>query len=301
MSRFLAVCLNPTFQRTVSLKNLDKGEVNRAVEARLDAGGKGIHVARVLSQLGGEVVHLTQLGPGRDELLRLSADDGYRIRWAESDSPIRTCITLLDAGEDSTTEVIEPTMEVDGAAVDRICEVFIEELSRTDMLVLSGSKAPGFPPLLFADWCRTASEAGIPVIADYRGDELAASLPHRPKVVKINLVEFSATFLPGMTVSEADDTAALPAVKEKLVELSATGTDWVITRGARDILCCSAGELSTFTPERLVPVNTIGSGDSVTAGVAFSLAAGADLMTAVREGARCGGLNARLLRPGTIL
>ena len=138
------------------------------------------------------------------------------------------------------------------------------------------------------------------MIADYRGDELAASLPFRPKVVKINLVEFCTTFLPGLPVSEADDSAALSAVKAKLQEMSASGTDWVITRGARDILCCSRGELTTVTPEKIVPVNTIGSGDSVTAGVAFALAGGADLITAVREGARCGALNAGLLRPGTI-
>jgi hypothetical protein len=79
--RFLAVCLNPTFQRTVRLKKLEKGEVNRARLARLDASGKGINVSRVLQQLGAPVRHLTHLGPGRDEFLRLCGEDNLQISW----------------------------------------------------------------------------------------------------------------------------------------------------------------------------------------------------------------------------
>ena len=44
-------------------------------------------------------------------------------------------LTLLDADEGSTTEVIEPTEAVDAAAVERIDTAFAEELGRTDMLV----------------------------------------------------------------------------------------------------------------------------------------------------------------------
>ncbi len=301
MSRFLAACLNPTFQRTVSLKNLNKGEVNRAEQARVDAAGKGIHVARVLAQLGGEAVQLTHLGPGKNDFLKLAENDDYTIRWQESNAAIRTCITLLDGNEKSTTEIVEPSEEVDAVTVKSIQAAFEKELAQTDMLILSGSKAPGYPLHLFADWCRLASESGVPVVVDYRGEELAASLPYGPKVVKINLVEFCATFLPDEPVSEADDSLALPAVENKLIELSMDGVDWVISRGAREILCCSGGKLNTFSPKKIVPVNTIGSGDAFTAGLAFSLAAGGDLIEAAKEGARCGSLNAQILRPGTIL
>lgn len=48
MPRFLVVCLNPTFQRTVTLDHLECGEVNRGTAARLDASGKGVNTARVL-------------------------------------------------------------------------------------------------------------------------------------------------------------------------------------------------------------------------------------------------------------
>jgi 1-phosphofructokinase family hexose kinase len=301
MPKILAVCLNPTDQRTVRLERLDKGEVNRAVESRLDASGKGVNVGRVLLQLGAEVRHLTHLGPGRGEFLRLCAADGLEVVWAESDSPIRTCTTLLDPTDGSTTEIIEPTGPVDETCVAAIQAAFTEHLAWADWVVLSGSKAPGYPKDLFADFCREAAAAGKPVAADYRGEELIASLPERPALVKINLVEFCATFLPGLEVSEADDSAALPAARKKLAELSSEGMDFVITRGAREILCAHQGEISAIAPRRITPVNTIGSGDAATAGMVFSLASGADLTSAAAEGARCGAANAALLKPGTII
>jgi len=301
MSRILSVCLNPTFQRTVRLPRLDVGEVNRSDEARVDACGKGVNVSRVLRQLGGDVRHLTHLGPGREEFLRLCDIDGIPVTWVESRSTIRTCITLLDTEVNSTTEVIEPTEPVEDSCGTALNAAFDDEVRQSDWVILSGSKAPGYPPNLFAEFCRIAREAGTRVVADYRGAELAASLVHRPALVKINLVEFAATFLPNLTVSEADDAAALPKVVEKLEQLSADGMDIVLTRGAREVYCARGGAISTVAPPEVTPVNTIGSGDAVAAGMTFALAGGADLVAAAAEGVRCGARNAEVFRPGSLI
>ena len=113
-------------------------------------------------------------------------------------------------------------------------------------------------------------------------------------------MEFCATFLPDLTVSEADDRNALPKVESRIAELSRSGIRWVITRGARDVLCAEEGEVRRVNTRKIVPVNTIGSGDSVAAGMAFSLGGGNDLEQAVREGVRCGALNALQLKPGSL-
>ena len=52
------VCLNPSFDRTVSLRSFTAGDVNRVLSARQDVGGKGINVSGVLAQLGCESVAL---------------------------------------------------------------------------------------------------------------------------------------------------------------------------------------------------------------------------------------------------
>jgi 1-phosphofructokinase family hexose kinase len=301
MSRFLAVCLNPTLQRTIELSRLDMGEVNRATSARLDASGKGVNVSRVLKQLGAEVTHLTHLGPGRDRFLDLCAVDGIQVEWSDATSPVRTCITLLDGSAATTTEIVEPTEYVESDTVKAIRDAFADQLSAREMVVLSGSKAPGYPEDFYAEFCRLARDRGIPVIVDYRGAELERSLLARPRAIKVNLTEFCATFLPGIRATEADDRAALPAVREELARRSLDGVDYVVTRGAREVLWASQGTVGTEPVPAIRPRNTIGSGDAATAGLAFALSAGASLREAVAEGVRCGTENALRLQPGTIL
>lgn len=301
MPRFLSVCLNPTFQRSVRIPKLEIGEVARADSAQLDIAGKGVNTTRVLSQLGAPVRHLTHLGEGKELLLDLCGGEGLDIVWAPSNSPIRTCITLLDDETRSTTEIVEPTEPVDESTVQNIRTLYEKELDVADWVILSGSKAPGYPTDLFAEFCQMADKRGITVAVDYRGEELLASLESHISVVKINLVEFVSTFLPGMPVSEGDDSEVVEHAKEKMQELSANGCDYVITRGAREVLYSRNGSIDSMVPPKIVPVNSIGSGDAFCAGLSFSLANGKPLEDAVAEGARCGAVNAGILKPGTLI
>jgi hypothetical protein len=80
---FLTVCLNPVLQRTLSFPALRIGGVNRTEEHRVDASGKGINVARVLTQLGARATALTTVG-GRfaDYFLDLTRRDELTVeQW----------------------------------------------------------------------------------------------------------------------------------------------------------------------------------------------------------------------------
>lgn len=46
------VCMNPSFDKTASVKALKPGELNRLCDVRVDVGGKGVNVAVVLKRLG---------------------------------------------------------------------------------------------------------------------------------------------------------------------------------------------------------------------------------------------------------
>ena len=282
--RFLVVCLNPTFQRTITLERLECGEVNRGTATRLDASGKGVNTARVLRQLGASVRHLTHLGPEGNRLLDLCRWDGLDICWEASDSEIRTCTTLLH-----------------GDTVEKIQRAFARELGDADRLIIAGTRTPGYPEGLYVDFVRAAADAGVRVLADFHGDELRRSMGEGLAAVKINLVEFTRTFLPGVDASEGEDAEAVEGVKSKMRELSSGGCDIVVTRGGREVLFSRGGEAGVYAPPRVRAVNTIGSGDAFSAGFAFALAKGADIAAAVAEGARCGGMNAALLRPGSII
>jgi len=90
-------------------------------------------------------------------------------------------------------------------------------------------------------------------------------------------------------------------VVAKARELSLSyGSAVVLTRGARSVWTIQGEDFREYAFQAVPPCNTTGSGDAFTAGLAAALDSGADLPAAIEEGARCGRLNAELLRPGVI-
>ncbi len=299
---FLAVCLNPTLQKTLRFPSITRDKVNRSAEHRLDASGKGVNVARVLSQLGRPATHLTHLGGDfRQVFLELCGRDGLAVEWVESGSQIRFCYTAIDAADSSVTELVEESAPVGPATEGALLERFERILPSFGTLIVSGTKAAGYSDAVVPEMTRLAKRNGLRVILDVRGADLVGSLQHGPDVVKPNLHEFLATYLPECVNADAEDRAMKDRVADKARAIAAEyGCRVVLTRGARSVWLCEGRDFSEVAVAAEVPVNTTGSGDAFTAGLAAALADGAALAEAVREGGRCGALNARLLKPGAI-
>jgi tagatose 6-phosphate kinase len=298
---FLAVCLNPTLQKTLSFGAVVRDAVNRSGTHSLDASGKGVNVARVLSQLGRKAVHLTQLGGRfRSAFLDLCAADGLDVRWAESGSEIRFCYTVIDESDRSVTELVEESRPVSAGTEARILELFEGAADEAGTLIVSGTKAAGFSDAAVPAMVKRAKEKGLRVILDVRGADLRASLPIGPDVVKPNLSEFLSTYLPG--TDARDDGLEL---KDRVAGIAGGiardfGTTVVLTRGSSAVWTHDGKAFREFAIEAVPPANTTGSGDAFTAGFASVFCSGGSLADAVAEGARCGALNAGLFRPGVI-
>lgn len=306
--RYLAVCLNPVIQKSLVFDNLAKGEVNRTPEHRVDVAGKGVCCARVLGQLGRDAVHLTQLGgPTRDWFLAMCAADRVRVRWAESGSDIRFCTTVIDKAEGSATELVEEALPVAVGTAERVLAEFDRTLPEVATVMLSGTKAAGFPPTIMPAMAARAAAAGRRIILDLKGGDLVACLPFRPCVVKPNLEELLQTYEPSR--AEALRSGAATGDEAELRELVASiGRDFkdrydawlVVTRGSRPTLFWDGTALRECPVLPIEVVNPIGSGDAFNAGLATALEDGATIAEAVAEGTRLGALSAQRLKPGSI-
>ncbi|AEF82841.1 1-phosphofructokinase family hexose kinase [Leadbettera azotonutricia] len=302
---FLTVSMNPTLQKTLVFSDLIPDRVNRTGEYRLDTAGKGIDVSRVLTQLGKDCTHLTQLGGMfRPLFLELCAEDNLKVEWVESSSPIRFCYTLINKAARQVTELVEEGDKVGEGTEKRLMAALDRLLDGRACMIISGTKAAGFSDALIPEMVRMAKAKGLRVVLDVRGKDLLNSLPHKPDVIKPNLYEFAATFAPDLV--ERNEIAGDPGFIKKRVaalceELHARhGSKIVLTRGSSSVWYFESHELEEFTVVPVEALNTIGSGDAFTAGFSAALEDGASLKDAVAEGSRCGKLNAALLRPGVI-
>jgi len=300
-AKFLVVCLNPVIQKTLVFDGLELDQVNRAKTVRTDASGKGVNVARVLSQLGAEAVHLTHAGgPNRDWFLSLAAADGLDIRWVNSESEVRICTTVIDSKTHNATELVEEAAAVEPGTEERLLELFDSLIPSFDVLIVSGTKATGYSDAVIPALAKRAAARNVMMVLDVKGKDLVTSLVSRPAVVKPNLSEFLATFpAPGGVSAGA---AALRAH----VHAYATswkgryGTELIVTRGSAPIWFDEEGSAAEEPISSVEAISPTGSGDAFTAGLAYVLSEGGSLREAIREGARLGALNAANLKPGSI-
>jgi len=147
-------------------------------------------------------------------------------------------------------------------------------------LVFAGSMAPGYPAGYPAHLASMARKSGVPVLLDVQGPVLLDTLAARPAVVKINLAEFAATFLPGrLSGGEHGGVVAEALVSADIMnavsEVSRDhATSFVLTRGAESILLARDGDVRS-RPVPALPaeqiINPIGSGDAFLAGMLAQL------------------------------
>lgn len=311
---FLCVCLNPTLQKTLSFSTWKRDQVNRTSQHRMDASGKGVNVCRVLTQLGKKALHLTQLGGNfKDLFIKLCERDSVPLLWAESSSEIRFCYTLLDQSDHSVTELVEESAPVQPGTEAAIWELFKQECNRISnltetqpTLIVSGTKAAGFSDDIIPNMAGLAKERGFRIILDIKGKDLQNALPYRPDIIKPNLLEFCTTYLPHVDPGriQVDELYQQSIQGEVLSRAQALADEFgcsiVISRGSKPVWVIEGGRFYEVPLTPVVPINTTGSGDAFTAGMASALDDGLSLQDAVGEGIRCGALNAALLRPGVI-
>lgn len=299
----LAIGLNPVMQKTLILDHLWENEVNRSSQYLFSVAGKGANTARVLTELGAKVVHLTH-GGGlfKQTFASMLSDDAIPSHIINSNSEIRLCYTLLNQERHTVTEIVEEAHPVAEGTDELLRKKYIELVNDAEMVTISGTKAAGYTEDIIPWMVSIATKLGKKVVLDVRGADLLHSLVYRPTVIKPNLKEFSETLFPKETFKEhKPDTYILESVKSRMLELEQEyGVTTILTQGANSILTCHDGIIDTHQVEAVVPVNTIGSGDAFTAGLAYGLHKDLSIKRCVEIGKACGKANALNLKPGTI-
>lgn len=298
----LCVGLTPTVQRTMRFERLTPGAVNRATQTLVTASGKAVNVARVVTLLGGEARLVQFLGgdTGRYIARTLEAQGiPQEIVWIDSDAPTRTCTTLLPA-DGPTTELVEeaaPATAQDMAAAEAAA---LRHLPHARALCLSGSFPPGVPEDFYARLVAAARAAGVQAIVDAQRGPLKAALAEKPFLVKPNREEAAKTL--GYALSGDAEADARRAVRE----MTAAGAEWaMVSMGPTGSLLGNAQsrDLWRIAPPALGAEvdNPIGSGDSLTAGLAFALSVrGASVPDSAAFGTACAVANCLTPTSGVI-
>ena len=290
MKSILCIGLTPALQELREFKSFRLGEVNRSPAIHRSVAGKGPNVARVLRQLGGQPLLLGFVGGETGRFITTNLRrEGVSEKLVRTNQPTRICTTLFDHATGAITELVEEAQLPPRAAWQQFFRILDRSLARARYAVIAGALMPGASPKIYRD----IAKRGVPVIIDSQREPLLGVLEFQPLIAKLNVHELENTL-----------GRKFPSEKRILAgarELVAAGAQHVIvTHGAAGAWLVTARQAWHYHPPRLQPVNPIGSGDAVTAGICRQLERGVELPEAVRYGVACGSANALTLIAGTV-
>lgn len=293
----LTVTMNPAIDTSYPIDHLVIDDVNRVVPKKT-AGGKGLNVSRVLTQLGNDVLATGLLGGHMGAYMRSLMDaDGIAHDFTPIAGETRVCISVLHEG--NQTEFLESGPTVMEDELEAFVAKFSELVEQVNCVTVSGSLPAGVPADFYVRLVSIAAEHQVPLLLDTSGSALDAVLGAevKPTLVKPNLSEINALLGTAYTPEQVGELAdALKA------DARFAGIEWVVvSMGAAGSFAFHNGKTYRVATPPIEAVNATGSGDSTIAGFAHAIAAGASDVTLLKTGNTCGKLNAMDSRTGHLL
>ncbi len=283
--------LNPAVDRELTVTEMQYDSVLRAVEARVDFGGKGFNVSRLLKGMGAPSVAVGFLGGRAGQMLEdglCSLGIGTDFVWVPGET--RTNISIVTQAHDHYIKVNEKGPLVESTKQSELLDKIAVLARPGDWWVMAGSLPPGVAEDFYARIVTVLNRGGANAILDTNGEALRLGCIEQPYLVKPNAEE--AHGITGMPMSTTAEIAAMAA------EIRRTGAkNVVISMGkAGALLHTAEGTWMVHTP-KIQEKNPIGAGDSMVGGLVWALTQGEPLREALAWGVASGAATASL--PGT--
>jgi len=282
------VTLNPAVDRELSVPAIEFNTVLRASDWRVDFGGKGFNVSRLLRALGTPSIALGFAGGRSGELLHdglRSLDIDTEFVWVEGDT--RTNVSIVSLSEGKYVKANEPGPVISEAKQAELIQKIQSLAHPGDWWVLAGSLPPGVPGGIYADIIKVVQPSGGRVLLDTSGEALELGCEAAPYMVKPNAYE--AGVLTGRSVStEGEIAMAATAIQQMGPECV------VISLGGDGAMLVGNGQTWFAASPQIEERNPIGAGDSMVGGLVWGLSKDLPLDEALSWGVACGAATASL-------
>ncbi|PAR27206.1 1-phosphofructokinase [Vibrio metoecus] len=261
-NKVVTITLNPALDLTGSMNQLNVGSVSLVEHSSLHAAGKGVNVAKVLSELGADVTVTGFLGRDNQELFcQLFNQLGVRDEFIRIDGATRINVKLVEHNG-AVSDINFPGITVTQADIDAFEATLLRLAQDHDYFVLAGSLPKGISPQRCAGWISQLRSMNKKVLFDSSREALMVGLEARPWLIKPNDEELSQWCGKELsTLKECQQAASQLAQKE--IE------NIVISMGANGVMWLNENEWLHAKPPKMQVVSTVGAGDTLVAGLCW--------------------------------
>jgi tagatose 6-phosphate kinase len=287
------VTLNAAIDKTYYLDHFEYAKVSRIQRMHAVPGGKGINVARVIHQLGGDVISTGFIGGKNGEFIENELKkQGIPHDFIKVDGESRLCLNVINHSNHTSTELLEPGPTLNDESLEEM-KNHIRDISRNSkIIVLSGSLPLGVSLSYYAELIQISKKEGARVFLDTSSDALLRGIHAKPFLIKPNQDEVKK-----ISNTEFDERT----LNDKIMELMMQGiSSVVVSLGSQGSIAGYSGRLFRIKAPLIEAVNTVGCGDSFIAGMAFACDRGDDIEVCFRLATAVGTANALTYEAGHI-
>jgi len=313
MKDIIVVSLNPAIDRNYKVFGFVPGKLFRCENPVVSPGGKGVNVARIISLLGGRVSLLGFFaGNNGKYIVDNLVENKVKVLPVFINGETRNSINILDKVSGQETEILEKGPVVTKENIQSLKEILFNEIGINDsgkIVVFSGGIPEGVFDDIYFELIIEANSRGAICFLDSSSQALLKGVDARPFFVKPNLREFGqiAKHLncdvnfgdkQEISIKNIMSSENLKKIYEVFKALKINCL--VITLSEKGALLIDRNKITYMNPPEIVPVNTIGSGDSFTAGFAYAFANGLSFSDCLKTAGACGTSNALFEQVGVI-
>jgi len=291
MPQIVTITFSPCIDKSTSISRLVPEKKLNCAYPKLEPGGGGINVARAIKKLGGEATAIYPAGGYTGKyFIKLLEKENVPSIIIEAKNETRENIIVYEELTALQYRFGMPGNPLSDIEWKKIMQA-VEDANDIKYIIASGSLPPGVPTDIFARLAIIAKKKNSKFIVDSCGEALVNAVNAGVFLLKPNLGELST--LAGKDYLEKNEiaTAAKQLIEKNKCEAI------VVSMGKEGALLVTKDMEMKITPPAVEQKSTVGAGDSMVAGIVYSLFKGNDLETAVQYGVACG--TAATLNAGT--
>lgn len=259
----LTVTLNPLLERRITYNKIKIGTLNRDGNIEVKAGGKGINVSRQLNNLGIDNLALTFAGgiSGKEFKDVLHHED-IKAVLIHTETKTREALIFIDESGKSITSCFGMNSEITKKEADEFSIKLEKMIPNYEMIILSGNSPCKETDSVFPAAIECAIKNDKIIICDTYGNHLDDCYDASPTIVHNNIDEIEKS-LNIKLKSEAEINDFLASLYSRNIK------QVYLTDGANPFSAANFDYRFRITPPSVNTIDSTGSGDAFTAGVAY--------------------------------
>ena len=285
----VTVTLNPCVDHALFVEKLTVGDTNRVMRVEKDAGGKGVNVSRVFAEMGGDTAATGFLGgPTAAYIRHVLENEGVDDAFVNIQGETRTNFSIEDNAGTPPTTLNSKGPNISDAEWKQLLADCKELARGARWAALGGSLPPGVPDEAFQILGELFRDARVKIVLDADGIAQKHGMHAEPDFIKPNSAE--AGRLLGKKIES--DLEAVEAVLQLYKSLGGGEKIAVISRGKSGAVMATQEQVWVGRSPKIHSTSTIGSGDSMIAGILWAIDTGKAPDEALRWGLAAGAATA---------